>query len=156
MDAGARLAGKFAGWQGMDFDGAPGSDGARCPVRDVLDHLGDKWTTLIVLALAGGPRRFGAINRAIPDISKRMLTQCLRGLERSGFITRHVYPTSPPSVEYRLAELGRSFLGPLDLLVDWAERNHPRIREARRAFDGAGTADLGESDDVPTRPGPIR
>lgn len=131
MSAGERLADKFEGWRGMSFEGGS------CPVRDVLDQLGDKWTTLIVIALAGGPRRFGEINRCIPDISKRMLTQCLRNLERSGFITRHVYPTSPPSVEYRLAELGRSFLVPLEMLVEWAEVSHRHVREARRHFDGA-------------------
>ena len=137
MSAGERLAGKFAGWRDMSFDPA------HCPVREVLDRLGDKWTTLIILSLAGGPRRFGEINRSIPDISKRMLTQCLRNLERSGFIARRVYPTSPPSVEYRLAELGRSFLGPLEMLVDWAEGSHPQVRAAQEHFDAAAAPDIG-------------
>ncbi len=124
------LASKFDSWQRMSFDPT------RCPVRDVLDHLGDKWTTLIVIALAGGPRRFGELNRSIPDISKRMLTQCLRSLERDGLITRHVFPTSPPSVEYRLADLGRSLLAPLEALLDWAEASHQSVRDARLRFDG--------------------
>jgi DNA-binding HxlR family transcriptional regulator len=125
------LASKFDSWQRMRLDPA------HCPVRDVLDHLGDKWTTLIVIALAGGPRRFGELNRSIPDISKRMLTQCLRNLERDGLITRHVFPTSPPSVEYRLADLGRSLLGPLQVLIEWAEANHQTVVDARLRFDGA-------------------
>ena len=124
-----RLAGKFDSWQRMRLDPT------RCPVRDVLDHLSDKWTTLIVIALAGGPRRFGELNRSIPDISKRMLTQCLRNLERDGLITRQVFPTSPPSVEYRLADLGRSLLYPIDVLVGWAEANHQSICDARLRFD---------------------
>lgn len=124
------LADTFAQWQ------RDGLDPARCPVRDVLDRVGDKWTTLVLMALAGGPCRFSALGRAVPDISKRMLTQTLRDLERDGFITRHVFPTKPPSVEYRMAALGRSLLTPLAALVDWAEAHHPAIREARTRFDG--------------------
>ncbi len=125
-----KLASKFDDWQRMRLDPT------RCPVRNVLDHLSDKWTTLIVIALAGGPRRFGELNRSIPDISKRMLTQCLRNLERDGLITRHVFPTSPPSVEYRLADLGRSLLGPLGVLIEWAEASHQSVLDARLRFDG--------------------
>lgn len=124
------LADTFAQWQ------QAGLDPARCPVRDVLDRIGDKWTTLVLMALAGGPLRFSALGRAVPDISKRMLTQTLRDLERDGFITRHVFPTKPPSVEYRMAELGRSMLAPLAALVGWAEAHHAAIREARGRFDG--------------------
>jgi DNA-binding HxlR family transcriptional regulator len=128
MTAGPDLAERFAAWQDLGFDPH------HCPVRDVLSHLGDKWTTLIIASLAGGTRRFGAIHRVIPDISKRMLTQTLRDLERDGLVTRRVFPTSPPSVEYSLTPLGGSLLGPLAGLVDWAERNHPAIRAARTQF----------------------
>jgi DNA-binding HxlR family transcriptional regulator len=112
-----------------------------CPVRDVLDRVGDKWTTLMLIALTTGPMRFGALNRAIPDISKRMLTQSLRGLERDGMITRHVFPTKPPSVEYRMTPLGKSILEPLVQLVTWAEGSHAAIREARAKFDAASEAE---------------
>lgn len=111
-----------------------------CPVREVLSQLGDKWTTLIVLALAEQPRRFGAIQRVVPDISKRMLTQTLRDLERDGLITRHVFPTKPPSVEYRLSALGGSLLEPLGALVAWSERTRDEIRAARARFDAAAAA----------------
>jgi DNA-binding HxlR family transcriptional regulator len=111
------------------------------PVRDVLDHLGNKWSTLMIISLAEGPRRFSELRRAIPDISKRMLTQTLRDLERDGMITRHVFPTKPPSVEYRLAPLGQSLLDPLAGLVDWAERTHADIRLARARFDTAPAAE---------------
>lgn len=112
-----------------------GLDPAACPVRGVLDRIGDKWTTLILLILAEAPHRFAAIRRRVPDISKRMLTQTLRDLERDGMVTRHVFPTKPPSVEYRLSPLGRSVLAPLSALVDWAEANHGAIRAARARYD---------------------
>ena len=105
-----------------------------CPVRDVLDQISGKWTTLLLLILALGPHRFGELRRAVPDISQRMLTQTLRDLQRDGLITRHVYPTVPPSVEYRLTRLGRSFLRPLMSLVRWSESNHRAIRAARSAY----------------------
>ena len=106
----------------------------QCPVRDVLDRLGEKWSTLLVMALAERPRRFSELRRLVPDISKRSLTQALRNLEEDGIITRHVFPTKPPSVEYRLAPLGTSMLEPLAALIAWAERSHDQIRAARAEF----------------------
>jgi DNA-binding HxlR family transcriptional regulator len=107
------------------------TDWSRCPVRDVLDRIGGKWTTLIVMILATRPHRFGELRRAVPDISQRMLTQTLRDLQRDGLISRHVFPTLPPSVEYRMTPLGRSLVRPLLGLVRWAARNHEAIRTAR-------------------------
>lgn len=112
-----------------------GADPELCPVRDVLGSLGDRWTTLLLMALASGPRRFSALNRQVPDISKRMLTQTLRDLERDGLITRQVFPTKPPSVEYRLSSLGESLLDPLVALIGWARGRHAEIRQARTRFD---------------------
>jgi DNA-binding HxlR family transcriptional regulator len=106
-----------------------------CPVRGVLDRIGDKWSFLIVSMLAEKPLRFGALRRAVPDISQRMLTQTLRELQRDGLIDRAVFPTNPPSVEYSLTKLGRSLLGPMNSLIAWAEKNHARIKAARTAFD---------------------
>lgn len=111
-----------------------------CPVRGVLDRIGDKWSVLIVLILAERPHRFGELRRAVADISQRMLTQTLRDLQRDGLITRHVFPTNPPSVEYRLSPLGTSLLGPLGGLVQWADAHHGAIKAARVAFDGAAAA----------------
>ncbi|WP_348529743.1 helix-turn-helix domain-containing protein [Pseudomonas sp. Ost2] len=108
-----------------------------CPVRDVFDRLGDKWTMLLIVALAARSRRFSELQRAVPDISKRMLTQTLRDLERDGLITRHVFPTKPPSVEYRLAPLGRSLLDPLSELINWANQRYAEISAARRSYDDA-------------------
>jgi DNA-binding HxlR family transcriptional regulator len=108
-----------------------------CPVRDVLDCIGDKWSVLVIMTLATRPQRFSELRRAIRDISKRMLTQTLRDLERDGLITRHVFATKPPSVEYRLAPLGQSLLEPMASLVDWADRRYSDIHAARVRFDGA-------------------
>ena len=105
-----------------------------CAVRDVLDQLADKWSVLIIIALAAKPHRFGELKREIKDISQRMLTQTLRDLQADGLVEREVFPTTPPSVEYRLSPLGKSFLAPLSALVAWTEENHPAIREAREVF----------------------
>jgi DNA-binding HxlR family transcriptional regulator len=77
----------------------------------------------------------------VPDISKRMLTQSLRDLQRDGLITRHVFPTKPPSVEYRLSPLGQSAMAPLASLIDWAERSFAEIKASRAAFDAADTSE---------------
>lgn len=114
-----------------DFEGV---DLANCPVRHVLDHLAAKWTTLILLELEPGPQRFNALARALPDISRRMLTQSLRDLERDGLIARAVFPTKPPSVEYSLTPLGHSLLEPLHGLIRWATERAPEIAAARAVF----------------------
>ncbi|MDC7682252.1 helix-turn-helix domain-containing protein [Asticcacaulis sp. BYS171W] len=112
-----------------------GFDMANCPVRDVMDHIGGKWSSLMLLTLSTKPHRFGELKRAVPDISQRMLTQTLRDLQRDGYISRHVFPTVPPSVEYRLTELGESIMPPLSALVAWAVDNHPKIVEARKVYE---------------------
>ncbi len=122
----------FSDWSDRGFDAAS------CPVRNVLDRIGDKWTLLALVALAAQPHRFSELHRAIPDISKRMLTQTLRELERDGLIEREVFPTKPPSVRYSLSPLGRSVLAPLAALVGWAEDSYGAIRAARERFDAAG------------------
>ena len=132
--AGQILSASFQAWAGQELSVHA------CPVRDVIDHLGDKWSTLLLIALANGPLRFGALRRAVPDISQRMLTQTLRDLQRDGLIGRQVFPTKPPSVEYSLSPLGISLLEPLAQLVGWAERNHDRIRAARALFDAEAAA----------------
>lgn len=106
-----------------------------CPIRNVLDRIGDKWSLLIVHTLAEAPYRFGELRRAVPDISQRMLTQTLRDLQRDGLIERRVFPTVPPSVEYRLSTMGKSLLKPMQELVDWADKFQDRIASARGQFD---------------------
>lgn len=116
-------------------------DGAgreRCPVRDVLSQLGDAWSSLVILILAAGPMRFNALKREIGDVSQRMLAVTLRQLERDGLVSRTVYPTKPPKVEYALTDLGHSLKGRIDGLVSWADDNHAAIRRARVEYDAAG------------------
>ena len=83
-------------------------------ISEVLARIGDKWTILVVGELGRGPRRFNEIRRALGSISQRMLTLTLRGLERDGLVTRTVFPTIPPKVEYELTKLGRSLLEPVN------------------------------------------
>lgn len=120
-----------------DLDQESSSTGHRsCPVRDVLDRLGDKWSTLMLVTLSQRPQRFNALARAVPDISRRMLTETLRHLERDGLIWREVTPSTPPSVHYGLTPLGTSLMPPLTELIGWAERYQPEIVAARSQFDG--------------------
>jgi DNA-binding HxlR family transcriptional regulator len=109
-------------------------------VSDVLSRVGDKWTVLIISTLGAGALRFGELRKALGSISKRMLTLTLRALERDGLVTRTVFPTVPPRVEYELTALGRSLLKPVNELVLWARRNRPVMNEAQRKFDAVGKA----------------
>ena len=105
-----------------------------CPIRDVLERVGDRWSLLVLEKLAHGTLRFTAIRREIGDISQRMLAQTLRRLEQDGLITRTVHPTIPPRVDYALTPLGHSFLEPIQALIRWANENHRAIRAARESY----------------------
>jgi DNA-binding HxlR family transcriptional regulator len=110
-------------------------------VSEVLARVGDKWTILVVSELGHGPKRFNEIRRALGSISQRMLTLTLRGLERDGLVTRTVFPTIPPKVEYELTKLGRSLLEPVSGIGLWARQNRSAIQDARKRFDmAAGSA----------------
>jgi DNA-binding HxlR family transcriptional regulator len=104
-------------------------------LNDLLARVGDKWTVLVVGALCGEPKRFNELKRAVDGISQRMLTLTLRGLERDGLVTRTVFPTIPPRVDYALTELGRTLKQPLNALADWARSNRTAVAEARARFD---------------------
>jgi DNA-binding HxlR family transcriptional regulator len=104
-------------------------------VREVLNRVGDKWSVLIVGLLADGPKRFSELKRAIEGISQRMLTLTLKGLERDGLVTRTVFPTIPPRVEYELTELGRTLRKPIQALAKWAQENREEIQLARNRYD---------------------
>ena len=94
----------------------------------------------MVSTLGDGPKRFSELRRALGSISQRMLTLTLRGLERDGLVTRTVFPTVPPRVDYELTKLGRSLLEPVSGMGLWARQNRERIQEARQRFDAAATA----------------
>jgi len=104
-------------------------------VSEVLSRVGDKWTVLVVSTLGDGPRRFNELRKALGSISQRMLTLTLRGLERDGLVTRTVFPTVPPRVDYELTRLGRSLLEPVSELGLWARKHRAAIADARRRFD---------------------
>jgi DNA-binding HxlR family transcriptional regulator len=111
-------------------------------VSEVLSRVGDKWTILVVSELGNGPKRFNEIRRALGSISQRMLTLTLRGLERDGLVTRTVFPTIPPRVDYELTKLGRSLLEPVSGIGLWARQNRAAIQEARLRFDTAADGGL--------------
>lgn len=105
-----------------------------CPIRDILDRIGDQWSLLVLETLAAGTRRFNELLREIGDISKQMLARTLRRLEQDGFVRRTIFAEVPLRVEYALTDLGRSFLDPLRLLVQWADANHRSVVLARREY----------------------
>ena len=105
-------------------------------VASILARVGDKWSVFVIMLLGEGPRRFNELKRMVGGISQRMLTLTLRGLERDGLVTRTVFPTIPPRVDYELTPLGRDLLVPVSALGEWAIRNQPKIAKAREQFDG--------------------
>ena len=105
-------------------------------VGHMLQRIGDKWSVLVVSRLGAGPLRFNELRSIIGGISQKMLTTTLRSLERDGFVTRTVFPTIPPRVDYELTDLGRELLVPVQALGEWAVKNMDRVEAARAKFDG--------------------
>ena len=106
-------------------------------VRELLTKIGDKWTIFVVLSLdlLGGRARFSELDRAIPDISQRMLSSTLKNLERDGLVVRELFPEVPPRVEYEMTDRGKSLLRPTQGLVDWAKANWEQVRESQAEYD---------------------
>lgn len=101
-----------------------------CPVRDILSPIADKWSLLVMHELQSSEQmRFSQLQRAIPDISQKMLTQTLRKLVKMKLLNRTLYPEVPPRVEYRLTELGYSFMHNIDPLISWAMENRDKCLE---------------------------
>lgn len=107
-----------------------------CPIRDVLDRVGDAWSVLVLAELDKGPCRFNALLRVVGGISQRMLSVTLRKLERDGMVTRQVLPLAPPQVEYALTPVGESLVAALSALRAWSAEHQPAVRAARAAYDG--------------------
>jgi DNA-binding HxlR family transcriptional regulator len=129
----------------------PNSSDCRA-VSGVLARVGDKWTVLIVATLGDGSKRFNEIKRTVGGISQRMLTLTLRGLERDGLVTRTVFPTVPPRVDYQLTELGHSLWKPVEALGAWARANQDEVAAAREAFDARNNAAGHDGADARLRP----
>jgi DNA-binding HxlR family transcriptional regulator len=106
-----------------------------CTVREVLDRVGGKWSIGIIVEASQGPVRFTELERTIEGISRRMLTLTLRNLERDGLLTRTVYPTVPPKVEYTATEMAKELYETLVTLTAWAERHRVTIACARDDYD---------------------
>jgi DNA-binding HxlR family transcriptional regulator len=111
---------------------------ASCPSRRLLDTIGDKWVSLVVVALGlRGPLRYSELSQQIAGVSQKMLTQSLRSMERDGLVTRTVTPTVPVRVDYELTPLGHSLLEVLSHLKDWAEEHMGEVDASRSAYDAA-------------------
>ncbi len=108
---------------------------ANCPTRLVLNRIADKWTVLVVSSLEQGTKRFSSLQREIGGISQKMLTQTLRGLERDGLVSRTIYPTIPPKVEYTLTDLGRTLVGLVDAVRVWSEQHIENVIQAQTTYD---------------------
>jgi DNA-binding HxlR family transcriptional regulator len=113
---------------------------AACPSRQVLDRISDKWVTLIMVALAGGPLRYRDLCRIIAGVSQKMLTQTLRTLERDGLVTRTLTPAVPVRVDYALTPLGQSLMPAVNAIKTWAEEHIGEIEASRAAYDSRTTA----------------
>jgi DNA-binding HxlR family transcriptional regulator len=112
-------------------------------VVEMLSRIGDKWTVMIVGALAEGTMRYTEIHRGIDGISQRMLTLTLKGLEEDGLVARTVYPTIPPRVEYALTPMGRTLTRPLFALYQWTMEHRPAMLQARKAYANATARRVG-------------
>jgi DNA-binding HxlR family transcriptional regulator len=121
-----------------EYESACTANGHGAAIRDVLSHIGDKWTLLIVGALSAGHRlRFTELQRHIPGISQRMLTVTLRHLERDGLVRRTMHAEVPPRVEYELTSIGRTLTAPARELSRWAMGSYTTILDSRERFDAA-------------------
>ncbi|MDE6654150.1 MAG: helix-turn-helix transcriptional regulator [Muribaculaceae bacterium] len=101
-----------------------------CPVRNIISRFSGKWSLLVLCVLSENEStRFNEINKAIPDISPKVLTETLKGLESDGLISRHLYPEIPPRVEYSLTGLGRSLMPHINALIAWALDNYDKIKK---------------------------
>ncbi len=127
----------------MDMPATPGINADCRRMNSVLSLVGDKWTVMIVMVLVERPRRFNDIKRTIGGISQQMLTRTLKALDRDGMVSRTVYPTVPPQVEYALTDLGRSLSEPLRALGAWAGKHLELIDQNRLRYDRAGAVEPG-------------
>lgn len=104
-----------------------------CPVRQILSKISDKWSMLVLIILeSNGTMRFNSLQKAIPDISQKVLTSTLRNLENDGYVIRTIYPEVPPRVEYSLTERALTLLPHLNALIDWANNNLAAILNERK------------------------
>ena len=106
---------------------------SHCPTGQVLDLISSKWTSLVLVSLSEGTKRYSELQRDIPVVSHKMLTQSLRRLEEKGLIQRVVYAEVPPRVEYTLTELGESLIPPLLSVLSWAQTHADELNQSEIA-----------------------
>ncbi|WP_235550170.1 winged helix-turn-helix transcriptional regulator [Paenibacillus sp. Soil724D2] len=118
-----------------------------CGYSRMLEIISSKWTVLVFYALENGSARYGEMGRRIEGISKKMLTQTLRQLERDGLVMRHLTPTIPPRVDYSLTPLGESLLKPMQELKKWTVDHYSDVEQARDHYDqSAVSQDFAENE----------
>jgi DNA-binding HxlR family transcriptional regulator len=110
-----------------------------CGSRRVLELIADKWTAIVVYALARGTCRFGQLQRDVGGVSQKVLTSTLRDLERDGLVERRVYPEVPPKVEYTLTPLGQTLTEPLAAICKWSEEHLADVDAARARREDSET-----------------
>lgn len=111
------------------------AEASTCPIRSVLSNVTGKWRMIIILALEDGPMRFGEMKRCIGDVTQRVLTENLRGLQRDGYLTRTVDAGPPVAVSYELTPLGHGLLETLKPLVYWSNDQMDQVKTARMEYD---------------------
>lgn len=121
---------------------------ADCPMRQMLDLVGDKWTPPVLYLLSSGTKRYNEFQRQIPGVSKKMLTQTLRRLESSGVVQRTVYPVVPPKVEYKLTLFGEKLIEPIAVLADWAWQHQEELKLVYERQQGTGAVRRGNFADL--------
>ncbi|MEM9326730.1 MAG: helix-turn-helix domain-containing protein [Bacteroidota bacterium] len=92
-----------------------------CPVTRAVSFIGGRWKPIILYSLTGGSLRFGQLAAYIPTISRKMLTEQLRELERDGLVTRTAYAEIPPRVEYALSEIGKTVIPVMNVMCEWGK-----------------------------------
>ncbi|HEX7952012.1 MAG TPA: helix-turn-helix domain-containing protein [Burkholderiales bacterium] len=119
---------------------SPAHFASGCSSRLVFDQIADKWSMMALSVLVQGPLRFNAVKRRLEGVSQKALTQCLRRLERSGLVSRHVISVYPVAVEYEITALGRTLQEPLSAMHVWTLKHSAEVEEAQRAFDQSAAA----------------
>jgi DNA-binding HxlR family transcriptional regulator len=112
-------------------------DDVQAGLHENLGRIANRWTALVVQALASGTKRYSELRRELGRVSHKMLSQTLRGLERDGIVERTVHPVVPPKVEYTLTPLGQSLVEPLVMLCEWTEQHRKEIEAARARYAAA-------------------
>lgn len=119
----------------LDWIQMPKKKSPELGAEQALTLVTNQWFVLIVHALMLGKKRYSELSRVIPSVSKKMLTQTLRGMERDGLVKRTVMPVVPPHTEYELTPLGQTLVPPLQELCHWAGKHYGDVESHRRRFD---------------------